>query len=95
MQPPKHAKVYSKCKKKTLEDNNEARLNFSKSCFVNAAFLVSYYVGIDIGYGYFVFNFKPLSAYPTKWQQPTNCLSVFDHFAWLALKGLTFLVWFS
>ena len=21
-------------------------------------------------------------------QQPTNCLSVFDHFVWLALKGL-------
>ena len=40
---------------------------------------------------------KPLSANPTKWsntlktirrQKPTNCLSVFDHFAGLAFKGL-------
>ena len=23
------------------------------------------------------------------WQQPTNCLNVFDHFLWLALKGLS------
>ena len=23
-----------------------------------------------------------------RWQQPTNCLSVFDHFLGLALKGL-------
>ena len=38
-----------------------------------------------------------LSANPTKWsntpktirrQEPTNCLSVFDHFGGLALKGL-------
>ena len=40
---------------------------------------------------------NPLSAKPTKWsntqticrQQPTNCLSVFDHLEGLALKGLT------
>ena len=41
--------------------------------------------------------FKPLSANPTKWSNilkqfvsnlPTNCLSVFDHFVRLALKGL-------
>ena len=40
---------------------------------------------------------KPLSAKPTKWSNtlkqfvgnlPTNCLSVFDHFVILALKGL-------
>ena len=39
----------------------------------------------------------PLSAIPTKWSNtlkqfvgnlPTNCLSVFDHFVGLALKGL-------
>ena len=39
----------------------------------------------------------PLSANPTKWSNtlkqflgklPTNCLSVFDHFVRLALKGL-------
>ena len=42
-----------------------------------------------------IFNF--LSANPTKWSYalkqfvgnfPTNCLSVFDHFVKLALKGL-------
>ena len=41
--------------------------------------------------------FNPLSANPTKWSNtlkqfvaklPTNCLSVFDHFVGLALKGL-------
>ena len=39
--------------------------------------------------------FNLLSANPTKWsnsrqncQQPKNCLSVFDHFVGLALKGL-------
>ena len=41
--------------------------------------------------------FSPLSANPTKWSNtlkqfvgnlPTNCLSVFDHFMNLALKGL-------
>ena len=41
--------------------------------------------------------FNPLSANPTKWPNtlkqfvrnfPTNCLSVFDHFVKLALKGL-------
>ena len=40
---------------------------------------------------------KPLSAIPTKWtktltqfvsQLPTNCLSVFGYFVFLALKGL-------
>ena len=40
---------------------------------------------------------NPLSANPTKWSNtlkqfigklPTNCLSVFDHFVILALKGL-------
>ena len=43
----------------------------------------------------------PLSANPTKWSNtlkqflgklPTNCLSVFDHFVRLALKGLPRLV---
>ena len=40
---------------------------------------------------------NPLSPNPTKWSNtlkqfvgnlPTNCLSVFDHFVILALKGL-------
>ena len=36
-----------------------------------------------------IFNhFKPLSANPTKFKLPPNCLSVFDHFVGLALKGL-------
>ena len=43
------------------------------------------------------FYVKPLSANPEKWSNtlkqlvgnlPTNCLSVFDHFMNLALKGL-------
>ena len=43
------------------------------------------------------FNVKHLSTNPTKWLNtlkqfvgnlPTNCLSVFDHFVKLALKGL-------
>ena len=42
---------------------------------------------------------NPLSANPTKWSNtlkqfvgklPTNCLSVFDHFMNLELKGLTY-----
>ena len=42
-------------------------------------------------------NISPLSANPTKWSNRfkqfvgnslTNCLSMFDHFVWLALKGL-------
>ena len=46
---------------------------------------------------YRVTNINPLSANPTKWSNtfkqfvdnlPTNCLSVFDHFVKLALKGL-------
>ena len=44
------------------------------------------------------YTFNPLSANPTKWSNtlkqfvgnlPTNCLSVFDHFVKLALKGLS------
>ena len=43
------------------------------------------------------YSLNPLSANPTKWSNtlkqfvgnlPTNCLSVFDHFVELALKGL-------
>ena len=42
-------------------------------------------------------HFNPLSANPTKWSNtlkqfvgnlPTSCVSVFDHFVKLALKGL-------
>ena len=47
-----------------------------------------------------LFRFNPLSANPTKWSNtlkqfvgnlPTNCLSVFEHFVKLALKGLKML----
>ena len=42
--------------------------------------------------------FKPLSTNPKmvkhtqtiRWQEVTNCLSVFDHFAGLVLNGLKF-----
>ena len=46
----------------------------------------------------FASSINPLSANPTKWLNtpkqslgnlPTNCLSVFDHFVKLALKGLS------
>ena len=52
-------------------------------------------------------GFNPLSANITKWSNtlkrfvaklPTNCLSVFDHFVGLVLKGLTKfckLIWLS
>ena len=47
----------------------------------------------------FIHQFNPLSADSTKWSNtlkqfvgnlPTNCLSVFDHFAGLALKRLRY-----
>ena len=47
-----------------------------------------------------LFILNPLSANPTKWSStlkqfvrklPTNCLSVFDHFAKLELKRLRYL----
>ena len=46
---------------------------------------------------YHILRFNPLSANPAKWSDtlkqfigklPTNCLSVFDHFMKLMLKGL-------
>ena len=48
----------------------------------------------------FSFYFNPLSANPTewsntlklRWQQRTNCLSVFAHFVGLVLKGLGYAV---
>ena len=45
----------------------------------------------------FCFSVNPLSANPTKWlntlkqfvgNSPTNCMSVLNHFVWLALKEL-------
>ena len=49
------------------------------------------------GYNRLFSSVNPLSVNPTKWSNrlkhfvgnlPTNCLSVFDHFVILALKGL-------
>ena len=43
--------------------------------------------------------FNPLTANPTKWSNTlkqfvgklfTNCLGTFDHFVWVALKGLSY-----
>ena len=39
-------------------------------------------------YSIIINQFNTLSASFTKWL-PTNCLSVFDHFVRLALKGLS------
>ena len=48
-----------------------------------------------------LYQLNPLSANLTKWpntfkqfvgQQPTNCLSVFNHFVWVALKGLIVII---
>ena len=53
------------------------------------------------GWDYSEFQINPLSANPTKWSYvlkqlvgnlAKNCLSVFDHFVKLALKGLNSLV---
>ena len=55
---------------------------------------IDYILNIDL---LFYLNISPLSANPIKWSNtlkkfvgnlPTNCLSVFDHVAKLALKGL-------
>ena len=39
-----------------------------------------------------IFYVNPLTVNPTKWSNtlPTNCLSVFNHFVGLALKGLKY-----
>ena len=57
-------------------------------------FVKKYFMALPINFSFF---FSPLSANPTKWPNtlkqfvgklPTNCLSAFDHFVELALKGL-------
>ena len=57
-----------------------------------------YFLSTSQRWRFFSFSFNPLSANPTKWSDtlkqfvgklPTNCLSVFDHFVGLALKGLS------
>ena len=62
--------------------------------------LFHFHMGVVIGHRSFLLPysaFNHLSANPTKWSNtlkqffgklPTNCLSVFDHFVRLALKGL-------
>ena len=37
-------------------------------------------------------QYNPLSAKFIKWSNATNCLSVFDHFVGLALKGLNMII---
>ena len=55
------------------------------------------FLGKNIYPNHYRLMIKPLSANPIKWSNtlkqfagslPTNCLSVFDHFMGLALKGL-------
>ena len=55
---------------------------FLKKCFLN--YFISHFAGEKQ-------SINPLSASPRKWSntfKPTNCLSLFDHFVGLALKGL-------
>ena len=61
----------------------EISSNFCNSSFQTQRVISSYLI--------------PLSANPTKWsntlkQLPTKCLSVFDHFVKLALKGLKYIL---
>ena len=67
---------------------------FSNSELMNIAFILN--AASDQKIQQLAIN--PLSANPTKWSNtlkqfvgkfPTNCLSVFDHFVKLALKGLS------
>ena len=55
----------------------------------------------DLSESGFSTDISPLSANPPKWSNtlkqfvgklPTNCLSVFDHFGGLALKGLVMII---
>ena len=68
----------------------------------NSQYLAIYFVSLEVLISHGFFN--PLSANPTKLSNtleqfvgnlPTNCLSVFDHFVGLALKGLNYFVTFS
>ena len=94
-------KIYDKDLKEKIVMSVKFSLLFSMIVFSNeciqksiANFLCDVlYSKYDTRYS----SFNPLSANPTKWSNtlkqfvgnlPTNCLSVFDHFVGLALKGL-------
>ena len=78
----------------------------SVHCFLsaqcNAQFIelmISIKLRWNITQKFTIVAFNPLNANPKKWSNtlkrfvasfPTNCLSVFDHFVGLALKGLRF-----
>ena len=65
----------------------------------NVVFRIKWDFLISLSNEAFEASINPLSTNPTKWSNtlklfvdklPTNCLSVFDHFVKLALKGLMF-----
>ena len=67
-----------------------------KNSSLNALLSLIFYVF------YSILPLNPLSANFTKWSNthkasklPTNCLSVFDHFVGLTLKGLTLTLFFK
>ena len=75
-------------------DISSILLNFCSTAIKRS--LLSSFINIFLA-NFSIIIFKPLSANPTQWSNtlkqfvgklPTNCLSVFDHFVRLALKGL-------
>ena len=60
-------------------DTNCGRMAERKSCIFTCKTIII-----------IIFFVNPLTVNPTKWSNtlPTNCLSVFNHFVGLALKGL-------
>ena len=79
-----------------LEKQNYFRHLFKKPIFIKNKLVANNFKIVPISGRSFHFN--PFSANFTKWSNtlkqfvgnlPTNCLSVFDKFVGLALKGLT------
>ena len=73
---------------------------FSITCTMHCLEFYSYVFGVNLICTFHMYIcINPLSAKFTKWSNtlkqlvgklPTNCLSVFDHFVGLALKGLSY-----
>ena len=72
---------------------------FSCWLFLQKSSIIDIWQGLTYAFAYAILNF--LNTNTTKWSKtlkqffgklPTNCLSVFDHFVGLALKGLGFSV---
>ena len=61
---------------KRWPSNNWKKYSFWRNCWLKAHTI------------WFAKIINPLSTNPTNWSNTTNCLSVFDHFVGLALKGL-------